>query len=78
MKQEVKNWFIPAMRPLRDWRSAVKPYPVGSMTGKYRTYKGCGISVYLLRLLSSGLQTTLIILTARGQRCVIRKEIANA
>ena len=79
MKQDVKNWFIPAMKPLKDWRSAVKPYPVWSMTGNLGVYPECGTSVYLWMTLNSWSQTVeSIIRTARGQRCVIRKENVNA
>ena len=79
MKQDIKDWFIPAMKPLNYWRSAVKPSLVWSMTESYRVYRGCGKSVYLLMALNNALQTILsIIRPAQGQRCVIRKENVDA
>ena len=73
-----KNWFIPAMRPLKYWRSAVKPLPVWLMTGNFLAYKECGTSVYPVTALSNGLQTILsIIRIAQDQQCVIRKESVN-
>ncbi len=73
-----KNGCIQVKRPLKYWRSAVKPYPGGLKTGNFHAYKECGASVYLLTALSNGLQTILsIIRIAQDQQCVIRKENVN-
>ena len=78
MKQDVKNWFIPAMKSLKYCGSAVKPYPVWSMKGNFPVYRECGTSVYPVTALSNGLQTILsIIRLAQDQQCVIRKESVN-
>ena len=74
-----KNWSIPAMKPLKYWRSAVKPSPVWLMTGNYRAYRECEASVYLLKLLSNGFPTILsIIQLAQDQVCYIQSEKSHA
>jgi hypothetical protein len=74
-----KSWCIQVKRPLKYWRSAPKPYLVWLTPGNFHAYRECDTFVYPVVALKSGSKTILsIIRTARGQRCEIRKENANA
>ena len=76
---EIKNWCTPVKKPQRYWWSVKEPFPAWSMTGNLGVYTECGTSVYLWMTLKSWSQTVeSIIRTAQGQKCVIRKENADA
>ncbi len=73
---EVKNWCIPVKRPQRYWRLVKEPFPAWSKAGYYQGLAVCGTSESRLQGLRNS--SMAIIPIAQGQKCVIRKENADA
>jgi|ETNmetMinimDraft_35_1059890.scaffolds.fasta_scaffold21703_2 hypothetical protein len=73
---EIKNWCIPVKKPQRYWWSVKEPFPAWSKVEHCHGLAVCGSSESLLRGLRN--LSTAIIPMAQGQKCVIRKENADA